>query len=68
MKLGEFRRLVADCGDDWVLDFGDPNFGGRLEHYVSGDDTLDKDRVKIVPGQKQVLLDIPCIEVFNDND
>jgi hypothetical protein len=66
MKLGEFRKLTARCGDDWTLDFGDPNFGGRLEYCVNGDDTLDSARVTIVQEQKQVLLDIPCIEPYND--
>jgi hypothetical protein len=56
MKLGEFRALTQQCGDDWDLEFKDPNFSGRWH------DDMTKDDVSVVPEDKQVLIYPPLWE------
>ncbi len=31
MKVGEFRKAIANVPDDFELELRDPNFGGPLE-------------------------------------
>lgn len=61
MKVGEFRKAIANVPDDFELELRDPNFGGLLEGF-----TLKQEHIEIKTRKKQVLLQVPFIEPLGE--